>query len=84
MIDFHIHKVGYRGRLVADIETGAIGRIIDKTYNGIYEVGFEYDEFQIDSIISHPELNRPIEECFEYSPFPNQRWMKAEQLILID
>lgn len=84
MIDFHIHKVGYRGRLVADIETGAIGCIRDKYYSGLYEVWFEYDEFQIDNIISNPEYNRPIEECFQYSPFPNRKFKKANQLILID
>ena len=46
MIDFHIHKVGYRERLVADIETGLIGRICDKNYSGLYEVWFEREPYQ--------------------------------------
>jgi len=80
MIDFHIHKVGYRGRLVADIETGLIGRICDKNYSGLYEVWFEREPYQQDFAIENSD-EYPLETQQE---FPNRKFKKANQLILID
>jgi hypothetical protein len=84
MLNFKLLEGGYHGRLVAHKETGLIGRIRDKTYNLFYEVDFEYTESQIELILDNPEYNRPIEECFEYSPFPNRKFCKGEDLILLD
>lgn len=80
MIDFHIHKVGYRGRLVADIDTGLIGRICDKNYSGLYEVWFEREPYQQEHAIEVSD-QYPLET---QSEFPNRSFKKANQLILID
>ena len=80
MKEFKIHKVGYRGRLVADKSTGLIGQIVDKYYSGLYEVWFEREPYQQEFAIENSE-EYPLETQFE---FPNRKFKKANQLILID
>lgn len=78
MKEFKIHKVGYRGRLVADKETGLIGQIIDKYYSGLYEVWFEREPYQQELILEHSDVNQYVAE------YPNRAFRKAEQLELLD
>lgn len=80
MVEFNIYKVGYRERLVADVETGLIGRICDKNYSGLYEVWFEREPYQQAFAIENSE-EYPLETQSEY---PNRTYKKANQLILID
>ena len=78
MKEFKIHKVGYRGRLVADKETGLIGQIIDKYYSGLYEVWFEREPYQQELILEHLDVNQYVAE------YPNRAFRKAEQIELLD
>ena len=78
MINFHIHKVGYRGRLVADKTTGLVGRITDKYYSGLYEIWFEREPYQQEHILEHLDVNQYVAE------YPNRAFRKAEQLELLD
>ena len=83
MIDFKVDEVGYRGRLVADLETGMIGYIRDKYYSGLYEVMFERDQHDLDLAFLYAETTDPsyLDWMIEY---PNRAFRKAEQLELID
>ena len=78
MKEFKIHKVGYRGRLVADKSTGLIGKIVDKYYSGLYEVWFEREPYQQEHILEHLDVNQYVAE------YPNRAFRKAEQLDLLD
>lgn len=78
MINFHIHKVGYRGRLVADKTTGLVGQIVDKYYSGLYEVWFERKPHEQEHILEHLDVNQYVAE------YPNRAFRKAEQLELLD
>lgn len=84
MIDFKLLEKGYRGRLVAHKETGLIGRIRDKTYNLFYEVDFERDEYEMEMLIDNPYSHFTLEEAVQYNPFPNRKFCKGEDLILLD
>jgi|32_taG_2_1085360.scaffolds.fasta_scaffold29076_2 hypothetical protein len=86
MINFKLLEGGYHERLVAHKETGLVGRIRDKTYNLFYEVDFERDEFEMDMLeggVWHTAYDN-WEDAIKYNPFPNRKFCKAEDLILLD
>lgn len=84
MLDFKLLEGGYHGRLVAHKETGLIGRIRDKTYNLFYEVDFEYEQHELELYDDNPYSHFTLEEAVQYNPFPNRKFCKGEDLILLD
>ena len=78
MKEFNILKKGYRGRLVADKATGLIGQIVDKYYSGLYEVWFERTDLEQELILQFADVNQHVAE------FPNKKFMKADQLEILD
>tara|TARA_R110002072_G_C7934106_1_gene531962 strand:+ start:1572 stop:1814 length:243 start_codon:yes stop_codon:yes gene_type:complete len=80
MENFDIHKVGYRGRMVMDKQTGLLGVIRDKFYSGLYEISLERNATEHAFAIDNSK-EYPLEEQMEW---PTKTFRKADQLTLID